>query len=90
MKESRQTTQTKDRDFLVEFDVAEQNHTASWSRFDEGYATFNARVHKRAGWLSLVMVESAKSTRQTMMTLTPESAKALYEFLHAQYGKSAT
>lgn len=86
MRDAPQFTEEKDRDFLVDFKVIEENHTASWQLNDRGYAAFEIQMHKAAGWLSLSLTESSeKSRRETMLTLTPESGRKMYEFLKAHY-----
>lgn len=91
MRDAPQITETKEKDDWTEFKVIEENHTASWQTNDGGYATFEATGHNEAKWLSLTMIESSeKSRRQTMMTLKPESARALYGFLKEQFEPAFT
>jgi len=101
MAEGRQVSATTDKDWRVEFEVIEYDHMPSWKvSAEDGYARFNAMMHKKAQWVSLTMVESYERAsskpgergktftveKQTMMSLNPESAKALYEFLGTIFG----
>lgn len=87
-QESRQIVTVKaTNDILPTFEVFEEHHVPSWQRYGDGGATFKATAHRTAQWVSLSMDESGeKSTRSTMMALTPESGRALYEFLGTIFG----
>lgn len=90
---------------LPEFRVHVGNHTPSWTRrWNEGTAQFRAMMHTRAGWLSLTMSEGYEIKpqgqhkgrtrwigKETMLTLEPEAARALYDFLKFHFeNKAAT
>lgn len=86
MRDAPQITETRNNDWKNVLVVIEENHTASWQTNDGGYAEFEATMHSEAEWLSLTLTEaSEKSRRETMMTLTPKSARALYEFLKNRF-----
>ena len=102
MAKVKQVSSTVDKQWAIDFEVVAYEHTPSWKKYGEGTAMFKAMRHKDAGWVSLTMSETSlrpsavpgqsntiASTKETMLTLTPESARELWLFLGRQYGGAA-
>lgn len=87
--EKKQTTRlVKNTANTEKLEIHFPDHMPSWMRYcDGGYAHFEATFHNAAEWLALTVVEGHdKARKETMVTLEPESARALYDFLHTRFG----
>ena len=72
-------------------------HRPSWKRYGEGVANFNAVFNSGDKSISFVVSETALAswvmeekrdvTKEVYFTADEEGARALYEMLHAHFGK---
>lgn len=71
-------------------EVIQTDHTPHWQSYGGGSATIRFQTHDLAKHLSIDTTErSARSNRskRTMVTLEENAARALYERLHALFGR---
>lgn len=99
MKTPKQTVTRDGSGVLPQITIHEQNHTPSWTKlWNEGYASLRVMMHRTAGWLSITMAEGYTSqtvdkrreiVKETMLTLDPKTARALYDFLKFYFENKA-
>lgn len=85
-----QTITRKDNDNMVDLNIYTPDHKPSWRTNGVGYAIFRVYGHRQATWLSVSLTESYKLaerwiSKETMLTLDPESAIALRDTLNTMY-----
>lgn len=76
-------------DFVSRFESVEEGVIMSWSLTQTGASSLRSTLRKDGAWLVLVVRETPTEGRskQTFCTLKQAAARALYEQLHAVYGK---
>lgn len=68
--------------------IHDNDHTPSWKRSGGGTATLTVSAHVAPGntWISLNTGEfGEKSSRETMLTIHDDAARALYEYLRTKF-----
>ena len=69
-------------------------HRPSWKRFGKGWSEVQCHAHPKGEWFQISTSEVSKddingklSRKETMVALSADETRALYEFLKARLGE---